>query len=862
MEEPSVTEPVPPVITKVNGTTATPPATAATNEETQVTSGRDSAKRSSQRRRSSLKLRVHEQKSVDKSNSISFVFDPKNENIVANDVQEPEAEERLEEQPVNELDMLLAAIYVEDAREGRHSDFKLSERHLYLYRMYHSAWMTWILYFVLAAHLGLALFEHPAVPELALSYWASMIIEGGFLLFYLFRLSHISSFTPLTQFWCDTKNVLLTALIGLTFLDMIIYTGLVENGIYAVRWSRPLRPFFVVNFPEMRQIRRSFRNLRRTLPDVTNVLFLFFLSLAIFALMAFKLFGGRNWTWVDGRPYFGTYLDSVFDLYVLVTTANNPDIMMPAFDQSVYYVIFFVLFLIICYFIYMNIILAVIYNDYRSHLKNEVKKSVYSKRQQLAKAFDLIATDVNGKNLVTHNRFVQLLQSLPDKRNPALVNVLWIVLDSDISDGLDKAEFLKLADLLNVEVSVVVDRTILIARTFPGIYNSRISKFIQRMVRHKLFQYFFDVLILINAIVIGLDDDSKEWGDIAEWIFLSFFMLEIMLKLYVYGFTKFFRKTWNVFDFLVIGSAFVMGLIEEINYEAQESRVTLDVLMVLRVLRLVKIVGSIKRFRVIVLTINKIIPSLVTYGGVLLVFCYIFAIIGMEVFHGLVVFYGYDEGSKPFCGNEALVSTDFWHDHYCNNNFNDIIHAFILLFELTVVNQWQVIAYGYSAVTTHWARLFFLSFHLVCVIIVLNIFTAFVLEVFMLEYSACQGHLETQLEKKIQERGLSMKQSKKKRKATISQEDLVDTDSDSSTDEDEADGAGASDNKAPNPRDLSDQTDVRFHISKKNRTVEVLLHKMFEKEIDVDDLGQNTISLDPEPPAPKQDKDWPAESEA
>lgn len=44
-------------------------------------------------------------------------------------------------------------------------------------------------------------------------------------------------------------------------------------------------------------------------------------------------------------------------------------IRMPAFDESAYYVIFFVVFLVICYFVYMNIILAVIYNNYRKHLK-------------------------------------------------------------------------------------------------------------------------------------------------------------------------------------------------------------------------------------------------------------------------------------------------------------------------------------------------------------------------------------------------------------------------------------------------------------------------------------------------------------
>lgn len=73
------------------------------------------------------------------------------------------------------------------------------------------------------------------------------------------------------------------------------------------------------------------------------------------------------------------------------------------------------------------------------------------------------------------------------------------------------------------------------------------------------------------------------------------------------------------------------------------------------------------------------------------VFFYIFAIVGMESFQGLVKFTGYDieGGSDLFCSNAKLENSDFWRDHYCNNNFNDIIHAFIVLFELTVVNQWH-----------------------------------------------------------------------------------------------------------------------------------------------------------------------------
>ncbi|XP_045118036.1 two pore calcium channel protein 1-like isoform X1 [Portunus trituberculatus] len=806
------------------------------------------------RRNSSLQLRKG---SLNQDSApISVVYRPREGSIQLNNVSDGATSIDSSDPPISDLNLLLAATYVEDSLDGRHSDFKVSERHLKLYRLYQNKWGQVMLYVFLVMHLCLALFESPAVPGLEMSYWVTMLMETGILIFYMFRVTHISIFTPLTRFWSDTKNILILVLIGITFLDMVIYIGLTESGIYSVRWSRALRPLFAVNFPELRQIRRAFRNLRRTLPDVVNVLFLFFFSLAIFALMAYKLFGGRDLKWVDGRPYFDSYWDSIFDLYVLVTTANNPDVMMPAFDISTYYVIFFVVFLVICFFIYMNIILAVIYNNYRKHLKNEVRKSVYSKRQQLSKAFEILASNLRNKRVVTRTRFVQLMKFLDDKKNPTLINVLWIVLDSDGSDYLEKGEFLKLADLLNVEVSEVVDRTTLIGHYLPTLYNSKPSKMICAIVKNRFFGIFFDILTLVNAVVIGIANNDDTWDDAAEWVFLSLFMLEIFLKLYVFGARRFFKKVWNVFDFVVIGAAFIMGVVEAVMADEQESRLSLDVLLVLRVLRLVKIIGSVNRFKVIVHTITKILPSLLTYGAVMLVFYYIFAIVGMEAFQGLVRFSGYTAGSELYCGNEKLQNSDFWRDHYCNNNFNDVIHAFIVLFELTVVNQWHVIAYGYATVTDPWARLYFILFHLTCVIVVLNIFTAFVLEVFILEYTAsCQGYLESQMEKKIQEMGLSFRKKRPRAMSTVSNENLVVSDSSESEEETES---------APHPPtvevdggispgvsqfyasgiDISSETDVRFHISKRLKNTEILLQKMFEKELSTHDLGPNIESLD------------------
>lgn len=80
-----------------------------------------------------------------------------------------------------------------------------------------------------------------------------------------------------------------------------------------------------------------------------------------------------------------------------------------------------------------------------------------------------------------------------------------------------------------------------------------------------------------------------------------------------------------------------------------------------------------------------------------------FAIIGMELFGGTLDMHGYPSleksGNKTvletwnettaYCGNIKLKDSNFYADRYCNNNFNNVLRAFKLLFDLTVVNQWH-----------------------------------------------------------------------------------------------------------------------------------------------------------------------------
>lgn len=70
--------------------------------------------------------------------------------------------------------------------------------------------------------------------------------------------------------------------------------------------------------------------------------------------------------------------------------------------------------------------------------------------------------------------------------------------------------------------------------------------------------------------------------------------------------------------------------------------------------------------------------------------------------------------------NPALAGSQFANDGYFRNNFNDIVSSFVLLFELMVVNQWHILTQGFVLLTNEGARVYFLSFHLLTVIIVLK----------------------------------------------------------------------------------------------------------------------------------------------
>merc|ERR1711971_438946 len=249
--------------------------------------------------------------------------------------------------------------------------------------------------------------------------------------------------------------------------------------------------------------------------------------------------------------------------YILVTTANNPDIMMPAYNKHSFYAIFFIVFEAVSLYIFMSIFLAVVYNNYKTNLKREVKEAIERMNDLIDKSFDLMKSDVFGREVIIEDDFKKLMKRTMNGRSDQYFRILWLVLDEDKSGYIDRQEFHNLPDLLNIKITEV--RENLFQGYIPNVYNSNYSKKLISLVKHKYFRYVFDGIILVNAFVILANVDY------IEWVFLAVFTLEILLKMYSFGFYMYFGKLWNIFDFVIIGAALIFDIVANYTNYSKET---------------------------------------------------------------------------------------------------------------------------------------------------------------------------------------------------------------------------------------------------------------------------------------------------
>ena len=207
---------------------------------------------------------------------------------------------------------------------------------------------------------------------------------------------------------------------------------------------------------------------------------------------------------------------------------------------------------------------------------------------------------------------------------------------------------------------------------------------------------FITVLILINALTLGLETDPgvvARFGHILhaiDFFILLVFTLELLIKFYAYRFS-FFRSGWNIFDLLIVGIAWV---------PASGSLAVLRTLRILRVLRLLSVVPQMRR---VISAIGHSIPGMLSVIGVLGILFYVSAVLTTKLF-----------GQHPDPAMQA------W--------FGSIGASAYTLFQIMTLESWSMGIVRPVMAHFPWAWLFFVPFIIITSFAVLNLFIGIIVD--------------------------------------------------------------------------------------------------------------------------------------
>ncbi|XP_071700865.1 two pore calcium channel protein 1A [Rutidosis leptorrhynchoides] len=517
---------------------------------------------------------------------------------------------------------------------------------------------------------------------------------------------------------------------------LILIADLVVDILYispVAIYSLPLRiapylrvVFFILN---IRELRDSVVVLGGMIGTYLNVLALWALFLLFSSWLAYVIFEDTQ----QGTTVFVSYPVTLYQMFVLFTTSNNPDVWIPAYKSSRWSSIFFVLYVLLGVYFVTNLVLAVVYDSFKGELVKQVAAKDAMRKKILLKAFILIAGDADGS--LNQKQCIELFEELNNYRTLPKISeedfdLIFTALDDSGDVKINAEEF---NDLCNaIALKFQKEDTEPWLKKFP-FYNSYLSEMIKGFVKGPKFGYVVAFALVLNLVAVitettlDIQNNSgqKFWQKV-EFIFGWIYVIEMALKIYTFGFENYWKDSQNRFDFvvtwvIVIGETATFVTPDSVTFISNGEWIRY--LLIARMLRLIRLLMHVKQYRAFIATFLTLIPSLMPYLGTVFCIMCIYCTLGIQIFGGLVN-----------AGNPDLPSTDLADSDYYLFNFNDYPNGMVTLFNLLVLGNWQAWMQAYAVLTgTSWAYVYFITFYLVTILFLLNLIVAFVLEAFFAE---------------------------------------------------------------------------------------------------------------------------------
>ena len=220
--------------------------------------------------------------------------------------------------------------------------------------------------------------------------------------------------------------------------------------------------------------------------------------------------------------------------------------------------------------------------------------------------------------------------------------------------------------------------------------------------------------------------------EVLNYIFAGIFTVEAAIKLIAFG-GAYFNNGWNVFDFIIVIGTFIGILLSNVTDVSVGPSTT--VIRSFRIGRVFRLVKRYKELQTIFNTFIVAIPALANVGGLLFLFIYLYAILGVFIFSKVQHQASLDNHAnfKNF-GNALLLLIRISTGEAWNDIMFDCARERGITFQCVNDPSYEeIIANGGepngcgSQVS---AFLYFISFMVIVSFIFLNLFIAIILEGF------------------------------------------------------------------------------------------------------------------------------------
>ncbi|KAH8866579.1 Two pore calcium channel protein 2 [Schistosoma japonicum] len=581
----------------------------------------------------------------------------------------------------NERPMLRQArILIEDAENYRSINHKLDKHSLIMYDVSHSFYLTLLHRASLVIMFLLPFFEWPSSLTVSSDIRLKLeppnlpcgVTEGVELLCLLFiSVQSILLSGAFGLSWVRVNPWLIGKYIFLIIylLDLIVSLSFRCSEFYRIR--RLIRPYFLISSSQL--MKKVIKCYRRTLPTL-------FKGTAIFSIV-----------------YIGV------GLYVL-----------------------------------MNILTAAVYSEFSGYLMSSVQTRLMRRRVATRAAFEVLKYEHNGIELVSGDDVVYLINTIRiETWKKDTMRQVYLMKYSRAN--LNAKQFMKLFQLLDL----LGPSNQSIPEQVPRHRLARIFKTLIMSKGFELVRFFISVLNVIYLCVdISYSLSTGKYPGvimrIISWCFVIFYVFEQISFLWAYGQRAYFSKKSNIFGIFIVAVILIVKLVELtlLLTSRQMTRISYFRMTIWDIVRLSNILLLTRTTRLIVLfpwtrlvvnVLTDLPTNLAPVLGILVSAFYFYALLGMNLFSDVIKYRNSTNSSKP----EIYECGTYQELQYWSINFNDFAASLVLLWDLMVVNNWQIIVIAYTQAVNRWVHVYMISWWLFVVVGILSLTTAFIIESFL-----------------------------------------------------------------------------------------------------------------------------------